>query len=735
LVGLAVMGVLLGIEWEWRETAVVEAAATGVKVVEAGTVTWRGQIAPILYRNCTSCHHVGGSAPFALMTYQDARRWAGLMKSVTASRYMPPWLPEPGHGEFADSRRLGDAEIALVRAWVDGGRSEGDGKAPAAPVYSGDWALGTPDLVVEMDSPMKVPAGGTDLFMNFALPVPVTQTRWVRAMEIKPGSPQLVHHANVILDRTASLRRAHPGTWQAGVPGMDIVVDSGENFEPDSHFLFWKPDSTALVEAKGMPWRLDPGNDLVLNMHLKPTGKEEQVKARIGLYFTEKAAVEHPMLLELEHDDALDIPAGDAAFVVEDSLKLPVAVEVLGVYPHAHYLGKRMEGWATLPDGEKRWLVLIADWDIERQAVYRYAKPVELPKGSVVHMRYTYDNSAGNARNPNSPPIRVKAGNRSVDEMGHLWLQVLPVEAPGGADGRRALEQAWMENRLGKDPKDGVALYNLASLAMMEGDGARASGLFKEALAVRPGDARTMTSVGSALELAGDWRDAQTEYKAAIAADASYADAVFDLGGLDLRHEELGEAETLFRGLTAAHPEDAEALAELGTTLEAEGKTDEAKTAFEQALARAPENFEALVGLGKLAVESGDAQGAELLLVRALAVKKDGEGERLLALAYASGGSADKALEHLKAWQALAPKDAEPHRALAQVYGSLGRGSEAIREQREVVTLEPSNAGDWNDLGVLEARAGDRVAARREFDRALAIEPGNEAAKANLKKL
>ena len=112
------------------------------------------------------------------------------------------------------------------------------------------------------------------------------------------------------------------------------------------------------------------------------------------------------MLLQLEHDSALDIPAGARNFVVEDSLRLPVDVEVLGIYPHAHYLGKRLEAWATLPDQQKKWLILIPSWDIDRQSVYRYRKPVFLPKGSVVHMRYIYDNSSGNAHNPHAPGAR-----------------------------------------------------------------------------------------------------------------------------------------------------------------------------------------------------------------------------------------------------------------------------------------------------------------------------------------
>ncbi len=704
-------------------------------VSAADQVTWNRQVAPIVFRNCTVCHHTGGSGPFPLTSYTEAKRWASLLRTATETRYMPPWLPEPGHGNFSGSRRLRDDDIAIIGRWIDQGVKEGEGAAPAPPVYNTEWELGPPDLVLQMVSPLEVPAGGQDLFMNFALPAGLTSTKWIRAMQIKPGSPQLVHHANVILDRSASLRRSHPDTWRTGIPGMDLLVDSGEAFDPDSHFLFWKPDSTALVEPAGMPWRLDPGNDLVLNMHLKPTGKVEHINARVGLYFSDKPAAELPMLLQLEHDDRLDIRAGEKAFTVEDSLTLPVAVDVLGVYPHAHYLCRQMEGWATLPGGERRWLVLIEDWDIDRQSVYRFAQPLRLPRGAVVHMRYTYDNSAANVRNPNSPPIRVRAGNRSVDEMGHLWLQVLPrPESGGSGDARQLLQRAWMENRLRKDPRDGVALYNLGSLAMMSGDGKQAAEFYRRALQVRPDDVRTMTSAGSALALQGDWRAAQIQYRAAIAKDPTYSSAAFDLAGIDLRHDELAEAERLLRRLTEMQTEDAEAHAELGTTLAAEDRVSEAKQQFERTLALDPHNFEALFGLGRLATLSQNSVAAEALLLRALAQRPDAEAEHLLALSYAQAGELEKALTHLKLWQQLAPKDAEPHRALAQVHRSLGHSSAALAEQRAVVAIEPADASDWNDLGALEASAGDLISARRSFERALALDPSNTAAKANLAK-
>jgi Flp pilus assembly protein TadD/mono/diheme cytochrome c family protein len=676
----------------------------------AAQVTWNQQIAPILYKNCTSCHHPNGSGPFPLTTYQDAKRRADLLVTATQSRYMPPWLPAPAPSTvpLAGSRRLSDEDIALIRAWVHAGMPEGNGSAPLPPTYSADWQLGPPDLILEMSFAIDVPASGTDLFENAIFPVPITATRWVRAMEITPGTAQVTHHANVILDRTASLRRAHPTDWQRGIPGMDLLIDSGDRFDPDSHFLFWKPDSTALVEPDGMPWRLDRGNDLILNLHLKPTGKPESVRARIGLYFTPKPATAQPMLLQLENDAALDIPPGDKDFVSEDELKLPVAVELLGIYPHAHYLGKRMEAWVTLPTlptGARHPLLLIKDWDIDRQSVYRLADPLFLPKGSVVHMRYTYDNSASNPRNRHSPPIRVRAGNRSEDEMGHLWLQVLPKPAPSDStdhtDPRAALERAWMQSRLRKNPHDQIAEYNLASLAMEEHDPRHAADLYRAVLAQSPNDVRALTALGSALELSGDTSAAEAQFRAALAQDPANVAASFDL---------------------------AQAL--LG-----EGSPAAAKAELQQLLTHSPDDFEALSALAQIDQQQGNLSDAEQLLTHALRLHDDPDAERALALVYAGQGDLSHAVDHLEGWKRLAPNDAEAHRALAQVYLQLARIPDALAEQTLVVQLNPNSASDWNDLGVIQVHAGDRAAARRDFERALTLEPGNQAALQNLHRL
>jgi Flp pilus assembly protein TadD/mono/diheme cytochrome c family protein len=707
--------------------------------VQAATapITFSRQIAPILYKQCSSCHHPGGSGPFSLLSYDDAKRWGTQIKTVTQSRYMPPWLPEPGFGNFADSRRLSAEDIALLKEWVEGGMPEGDSReAPKAPVFSGEWELGTPDLVLKVTSPMQVPASGTDVFRNFILPVPITETKYVRAMEIRPGAAQVVHHANMLIDRTASLRRGHPDDWKQGVPGMELTVDSGDSFDPDSHFLFWKPDSPALVEPSGMPWRIDPGNDLILNMHLKPTGKIETLQATVGLYFADKPATAHPMLLQLEHDGAIEIPTGDAAFVIEDELKLPVDVDVLGVYPHAHYLGKRLEGYAILPTGEKKWLILIRDWDIDRQSVYRFQSPVFLPKNTVLHMRYTYDNSKGNVRNPNSPPLRVKAGNRSVDEMGHLWLQVLPRTLPHTAeDPKVLLEKAWMQNNLRKDPKDTTALYNLASADMISGDYRPAVDLYRRILTETPTDVRSLVALGTALDGAGDWQQAQGEYEKALAIDPQSEDARFDLAHLESKHGNYVAAEQEYRRLLAENPKDAVAHNELGGVLIAVNRTVEAQQEFESAIAIAPNNFDALYNLAGIDADNNELPRAAESLERALKLRDDADAHQLLGIVYAQSGKLADALDQFKAVQTLRPQEAVPHRQLAQLYSQMGQLRDAISEQNAAIGLEPKNADDWNNLGVLHARNGETALARKDFEHALMLDPQHAAARANLARL
>jgi Flp pilus assembly protein TadD len=717
-------------------------AANSPNAQTASNLTWSKDVAPILYHNCTTCHHQGGAGPFSLLTYADAKRWGAQVVKVTQSRYMPPWLPEPGHGDFADNRRLSDADIVKLRRWFDGGMVEGELRAaPKAPTYDSTWQMGKPDLVLKQAQPFTLAAGGTDVFRNFVFPYPLKESHYVRAMEIRPGAPQVVHHANVLIDRTGSFRQQHPTDWKAGIPGMEILLDAGNTFDPDSHFLFWKPDTPALVEPEGMPWRLDSGNDLILNIHLKPSGKAEVIDTEIGLYFTDKPPTKQPMLLQLDRDDALDIPAGDKSFVLEDSLTLPVDVEALGVYPHAHYLGKDMQAWAILPNGQKKWLVWIRDWDIDRQSVYRYREPVLLPKGTVLHMRYLYDNSAANPRNPHDPPIRVRAGNRSEDEMAHLWLQVLPVHGdPKGPDPRLLLEEAWMRNRLSKTPDDRISLYNLGAALTGEGRFKEAIEVYQKDIQSRPDDPRTLTALGAALDGAGDWKAAREAFAKAVAAPeappAQVCDARFDLASLDLSHQDLSSAEQEFRAQLVSCPEDPETHAGLAATLLAEGQRAPAQLEYQHALDIDPQDLQATLGIAEIELDAGENAAAVQQLRDAISTHPfSEEAHEQLARACAQSGDLAHAEDELHIAEKLKPEDPSIHSALSQVLSATGKLQEAIEEQQQALKLAPDDPDGWNNLGVLEARTGKSEAARKDFERALQLKPDHAQARSNLQRL
>jgi tetratricopeptide (TPR) repeat protein len=547
-------------------------------------VTFTRDIAPIIFRSCAPCHRPGESAPFSLLSYTDAKSHAHQIAAVTERRIMPPWLPAPDDPKFADDLRLSAGEIALIQAWAEQGAPEGDPSAvPPKPQFVEGWQLGKPDVIVRATQAFALPPGGSDTYWNFVFRAPVDRTRWLKAIEIRPGDKRLVHHANVLVDRgqTARLQERQQGS---GFGGMELIIES-EVFDPDSHFLFWKPGSAPYVEPDGMAIRLDKDTDLVLNTHLQPSGKSETLQPTLGLYFTEKPATLHPILLQMENDRLLDIPPGDQDFLVRDDFTLPVDVDLLAIYPHAHYLGKDLQALATLPDGTTMSLIHIARWDLNWQAVYRYAEPLLLPKGTTISMRFTYDNSVENIRNPNHPPQRVVAGNRASDEMAHLWLQVLPRDsAEAGVDPRALIQEAMARHNLQKNPNDFEAHYNLAALLQIRGELSESTANFAEAVRIRPEDATANNALGAALLAGGRTAESIPYLSAALRARPEYFDAHYNLGNALASQGDFTGALVQFRAAVRLNPEDANAEANLGSALAETGDVKEARLHYERAL-------------------------------------------------------------------------------------------------------------------------------------------------------
>ena len=595
----------------------------------AQPITFNKQIAPIVFQQCSPCHRPGEIAPFSLLNYQDVRKHAAQIVAVTSRRFMPPWPPAAGYGDFAGERRLTDDQLRLIADWVKQGEPEGNpADLPALPKFTVGWQLGPPDLVVKMTAPFHVPASGGDVFRNFVIPVPIDSTKYVRAIELRPGNTRVVHHANVVVDRTGSLRARDGVDGQPGFPGMDIITEgSPSSFDPDSHFLFWKPGTVPEQEPAGMAWRLDPGNDLVVNLHLQPTGKVETLQASVGLYFTDQRPTLFPMLVQLENDGALDIPAGDRHFTVTDHLKLPVDVDVLAIYPHAHYVGKQVKAWATLPDGSRRWLIRIDDWDINWQAVYTYRRPVPLPKGTTVAMEITYDNSTENPRNPSDPPIRVRGGNRSIDEMGHVWLQVLPKKT-GTEDPRYALQDAIMRRRLEKYPADFLAHYNLGALCQLRGKTAEAIGWYEQALRTDPHNGSALNSLATALLIENRIDDAMVELREALHYDPANENARYNLARALTARGDLDGAADEYRTLLKQSPDDGDAQKALASILLAEHRYDDALSSFMIAARLKPGDADVETNLGGLLAMHGRLPEAIAAFERALSIDPENQAAR-----------------------------------------------------------------------------------------------------------
>jgi tetratricopeptide (TPR) repeat protein len=596
---LAAIGVVLAIALALRPGAGVHAQSAPERKDDR-QITFNRDIASIIFRSCDRCHRPGESGPFSLLTYDDVRKHARQIEVVTRTRFMPPWLPEPQALKFADEWRLSDEQIAIIEKWVKEGTPEGNpADLPPQPKFAEGWQLGQPDLVLKAAKPYLLLASGSDMYWNFIFPVPIDRTRWVKAVEIRPGDKRFVHHANILVDRLQNSRQreTEPG---AGFEGMEIKIES-EAFDPDSHFLFWKPGTVPYLEPEGMALRLDKGTDLVLNVHLQPSGKPETIQPTIGLYFTDQPATKFPMLLQLQSDANLDIPAGEKDFVVSDQLTLPIDVDLLAIYPHAHYLGKDLQAVATLPDGSTIMLIRILQWDLNWQAVYRYAEPLFLPRGTTVRMRYVYDNSENNALNPNHPPERVRGGNRSKDEMAHLWLQVLPRDFdPKAGDPRMVLQEALARHNIQNNKGDFEAHYNLGAMLMARGNTAEGIAQYEAALQIRPQDATVNNALGAALLAAGEPDHAIPYLRAAAQNSLSYFDAHYNLGNALASEGDLGGAAEQFTEAVRLRPDDADAHANLGSALAELGHFAEAKAQFERALEINPDHALARENLKQL---------------------------------------------------------------------------------------------------------------------------------------
>jgi len=529
----------------WIEATIASAATP---------VTFNKDIAPIVFENCASCHRPGESGPFPLLSYNDVKKRARQIAEVTEKRYMPPWLPDGPHGQFVGDRRLSREQVDLFRFWCEAGTPEGmPGDLPATPHWPEGWHLGQPDLVVEMPKAFRLPAEGRDVYRNFVVPIPLNQPRYVRAVEFRPDNRRIVHHAFVKVDASGQAHRLEGVDGQTGFGGMNLP-DSVKM--PNGYFVSYQPGKIPSSEPPGYGWTLQPGQDLVLQTHLKPTGRPETLQAQVGLFFTHIPPTNVTLVLSLSSLN-IDIPAGTNAWVLEDNFALPVEADVLSVLPHTHYLGKRLDGSALLPDGSSESLMSIPDWDFNWQGDYRYSHPVHLPAGTSLRMHFVYDNSAENPRNPNQPPREVLYGPQSSDEMGELWFQV----------------------RLNStnDAAQLSAAYNNKNRRMF-------TGYAEFQLQRNPHDARARTELGFL-----QWTDGQVEtaintLRTAIQNDPAYDQPHYYLGVIYRTQNRLVAARAEFEASAKLNPANSKAFGNLAFVFLGLGNLDRAERSIREAV-------------------------------------------------------------------------------------------------------------------------------------------------------
>jgi tetratricopeptide (TPR) repeat protein len=651
-------------------------------------ITYTEHIAGIFIERCVECHRPGGSGPFSLLTYEDAKRRAGQIAEVTARRLMPPWKPDAGRGgPFVGDRSLSDTQIEAIARWVDLGAPEGNPAnllAPHGPSQGN--SVREPDLVVQVAGPYTLPADGADVFRNFVVPVPIGETRCVRALEFRPGN-RAVHHANIMIDRTRTSRRFDD---QDPEPGYTGPLPSDAEY-PDGHFLGWTPGQKPALLPDDMCWRLEPGSDLLLQVHLRSSGRPEVIQPAVAFSFSDRAPARIPVMLRLGRQD-IDIAAGERSFRVSDSFELPVDAEVHAVQPHAHYLARDVKAFAELPDGSVRWLIHIGDWDFNWQNVYRFVSPFWLPRGARLVMEYTYDNSAANARNPNNPPRAVRWGQQTTDEMGDLWVQVL---ARSDRDrfslAARARDKALREDIVGyrtmlrASPDDPALHESLAKIYSQVGRLDDALQHVERSVRLKPDSAAGQYNLGTALAALSRHEQAVRHFTAAVRLDPNLAYAHNSLGVSLFALGRADEAIAHFRRALAIEPAYANAHNNLGRVLEASGAVDDAVVHYREAIRIQPDNVLTLQNLGGALARLGQNGEAVRLLRRGLELSADSAGVAAkLAWVLATqdvgpAGRPDEAIELAeRAVAATGRRDAATLDVLAAALAANGRFDEAI---------------------------------------------------------
>ena len=377
--------------------------ATGLITIAAAagrtdkTVTFNRDVAPIFFAKCAECHRDGEVAPMSLLTYKEARPWARSIKEKVVKREMPPWHADPAHGSFRNDRRLSDAEIGTIVAWIDGGAREGDAKdLPAAPKFYPGWNIGKPDETFSIPE-QNIPAEGVVAYQYFTVPTNFKEDRWITAAEIRSTGRRAVHHVIVFVQEPGATGRAGGRLLVGVAPGEQPAV-----FPP------------------GFAKKIPAGSKLVFQMHYTPNGAATKDISTVGLIYA-KGPVEHAVETRPVLDTKFTIPPGDANHEVRSQYTFTRDAHLTSFMPHMHLRGKDFIYTAVFPDGTKKVLLSVPKYDFSWQTLYIPTAPLSLPKGTRIECVAHFDNSTANKYNPDASK-EVRWGDQTWEEMMIGWI-------------------------------------------------------------------------------------------------------------------------------------------------------------------------------------------------------------------------------------------------------------------------------------------------------------------------
>lgn len=393
----------------------------------AQQITWSGDVAEILYKNCTSCHNPNGIAPFSLMNYNDAATWASTISYAVQSGNMPPWKADTSYQRFAHERILSQSERNKIVAWVNNNSPSGDlAQAPAPPVYPSDGYLGPADLEVQMPVYTSKATATADDYICIALPSGLAADKKIRAVEVIPGNRNIVHHTLVFLDSTRQYQTDTTG-GDCGGPSAGTMVTG---YAPGGNPTIFPNGNTLKA---GITMRAN--SNVILAMHYPEGSAGQKDSTKVRFYFfpdnepNVRSIKTAPLLQKWNFCIDPNTVQQVNSWFPSATVGLQSSYSALSVFPHMHLLGKSIRSYAVNSSGTDTVpLIDIPHWDFEWQDFYYFKKIQKLPKTYRIYGEASYDNRSTNPHNPHNPPQRVCAGLNTSDEMFLFYFHYMPYQ-------------------------------------------------------------------------------------------------------------------------------------------------------------------------------------------------------------------------------------------------------------------------------------------------------------------